>query len=217
MNDRAFRLDFFIAIAALLVSVLTTLTLIYQTHVIGEQYAATIWPYLSLNSTYNAHGQKLYITNEGLGPALIQSAQLVVDGKPVPQWSNYLKALVDQPSMARLFREDHAMFESGKKPLGIISTGSAGPGTTLRPGATLPLLDMEMPDYVPLKALRSHRISMEFCYCSLNGSCWIMAETADASKSVPPAPVGHCSASTAIDANGAMPSAPSARASAARR
>ena len=47
VNEKAFRLDFFIAIAALLVSTLTAATLLYQTHVISDQYAATIWPYLT--------------------------------------------------------------------------------------------------------------------------------------------------------------------------
>jgi len=48
MNEKAFRLDFFIAIAALLVSAISAIALIYQTRVIGDQYAATIWPYLSI-------------------------------------------------------------------------------------------------------------------------------------------------------------------------
>ena len=44
MNEKAFRLDFFIAIAALLISALTAGALVYQTRVIADQYAATIWP-----------------------------------------------------------------------------------------------------------------------------------------------------------------------------
>ena len=42
MNDRTFRLDFFIAVAAVLISVITAGTLFYQTHVIGDEFAATI-------------------------------------------------------------------------------------------------------------------------------------------------------------------------------
>jgi hypothetical protein len=43
VSEKAFRLDFFIAIAALLVSAASTIALIYKTRVIGAQYAATIW------------------------------------------------------------------------------------------------------------------------------------------------------------------------------
>jgi hypothetical protein len=198
MNDRAFRLDFFIAIAALVVSILTTATLVYQTHVIGEQYAATIWPYLSINSSYSPHGQRLDIVNDGVGPALIESAQLSVDGKPVSSWKDYLKALADQPSIRTLYRKSEAAMLLGQRPDGKISTSSTGPGSTIRPGDKVELLDMEMPAYVPLTALQSHRISFDFCYCSLNGSCWTHHATPGATKSEPRIPVSHCATSATI-------------------
>ncbi|MGC2633018.1 MAG: hypothetical protein WA215_02280 [Candidatus Cybelea sp.] len=58
MNDRNFRLDFFIAIAAVLISALTAGTLFYQTRVIGDEFAATIWPYLSVGTTYDTGGRR---------------------------------------------------------------------------------------------------------------------------------------------------------------
>ena len=104
MNDRAFRLDFFIAIAALLVSALTAGTLIYQTRVIGAQYAATIWPYLSVETTYdNPSGVTIALNNEGLGPALIHSAHLSVDGKDASSWYDYFIVLAREDSRLRSF------------------------------------------------------------------------------------------------------------------
>ncbi len=92
-RERALRLDFFIAIGALVISVLTTVTLIYQTHVISDQYAATIWPYLSVKDQVESNEERLTLTNDGLGPALVRSAQLTVDGKNLASWNDYLRML----------------------------------------------------------------------------------------------------------------------------
>ncbi|MGC2361137.1 MAG: hypothetical protein WA428_02310, partial [Candidatus Cybelea sp.] len=63
MNERTFRLDFFIAVAAVLISAITAGTLFYQTHVIGDEFAATIWPYLSVGTTYDTGGETIEVSN----------------------------------------------------------------------------------------------------------------------------------------------------------
>jgi hypothetical protein len=103
MNDRAFRLDFFIAIAAVLISAITAGTLFYQTRVIGDEFAATIWPYLSVGTAYDTGGETIEVANDGVGPALVRSAQLYVDGRKVRAWNDYLKALARDPELRKLF------------------------------------------------------------------------------------------------------------------
>jgi hypothetical protein len=168
VNEKAFRLDFFIAIAALLVSALTAGALVYQTRVIADQYAATIWPYLSVNGTFGPTGGTLALENDGLGPALIESAQLSVDGKVVPTWNDLLQVLVYEPEIQA------AVIHAAKTNKLVISSGSIGPSSTIRPGERRQLVSISYDVYVHPSVLSRHRIALDFCYCSLNRSCWTL-------------------------------------------
>ncbi|MFY9665426.1 MAG: hypothetical protein WAK19_13335, partial [Candidatus Cybelea sp.] len=86
MDEKRFRFDFIIAFCALLISTIAALASVYQTRVIGEQLSATVWPYLSIDRTFNPQAVSLSITNYGLGPALIRSAEIELDGKKVRSW-----------------------------------------------------------------------------------------------------------------------------------
>ncbi len=168
MNEKAFRLDFFIAIAALLISALTAGALVYQTRVIADQYAATIWPYLSVTGTFGPNGGTLDLENDGLGPALIESAQLSVDGKVVPTWNDFLQVLVYEPEIGA------AVAHAAKTNKLVISSGSIGPSSTIRPGESRQLLSISYDLYVHPSVLSRHTIALDFCYCSLNRSCWML-------------------------------------------
>ncbi len=197
MNDRAFRLDFFIAMGALLVSALTAGTLIYQTRVIGDQFAATIWPYLSVGTTYDAQGETIEVTNDGVGPALVRSAQLRVDGLVEPAWDDYVRTLVRDPQLGRIFLRTHYAVLAGSAPRATISTSSIDPSTTLRPGESHTLLRIELAGTVPTSLLMKHSVAIDFCYCSLNGSCWILHAIAGR-ISPDPQSVSRCATSAAI-------------------
>lgn len=199
MNDRAFRLDFFIAIAALLVSAFTAATLLYQTRVIGDQFAATIWPYVSVGTTYDSNGEAIEITNDGLGPAMIRSAQLTVDGNPVRSWNDYVRVLALDPSLRRTFEGSRRAFisSSGRA---VLSMSSVGPSTTLRPGESDQLLRISLAQDVPAGAFAKHVVTIELCYCSLNGACWTLHSTPGRMGSDPRA-VSGCASASAIESN----------------
>gem|GEM_PF-3745766 len=82
----ALRFDTVVAACALLMSSVTAGAMVYQTRVLQDQFSATVWPYLSVNMFYGTHNLELHLTNQGVGPALVRSAQLVVDGKPMLGW-----------------------------------------------------------------------------------------------------------------------------------
>ncbi|MBV8374619.1 MAG: hypothetical protein JO302_03840, partial [Candidatus Eremiobacteraeota bacterium] len=174
------RLDFFIAIAALLVSALTAGTLIYQTRVIGAQYAAAIWPYLSVETTYdNPNGLTIALNNDGLGPALIHSAQLSVESKDVSSWYDYFIVLAREDSRLRgFFMRMRAAALTGHLPPVTITTASVA-STAIRPGQSKVILKVwsPVPDLVPLEAVTEHPIAIDLCYCSLNGNCWSLHAT----------------------------------------
>jgi hypothetical protein len=190
MNERAFRLDFFIALAALVVSFLTTATLIYQTRVIEEQYSATIWPYLSLDTTTNPDGIKIALTNDGLGPALVRSAQLTIDGKAVSGWPDFLNVL--KPEIGRITH--------GKASFGSTS-GDTDESTILRPGTSSALLVIKgLRTQAEVDAIKRHAIGLNVCYCSLNGRCWLLHAFAGVSSSAGPHPVSGCPVGPHINA-----------------
>jgi hypothetical protein len=186
MNDRAFRLDFFIAIAALVVSILTTATLVYQTHVIQEQYSATIWPYLTVATTNNpngsAVGRTIQLQNEGLGPALVRSAQLNVDGKTISSW-NALEHVLRRDPLAKLAIKG-SQYSSAE------STVDAS--TILRPGESQTIFSVKLPKGVPMKLLLRHPLTMNICYCSINNSCWKLHMTPGVMSSNYPQPTSSC-------------------------
>lgn len=175
MNERAFRLDFFIAIAALIVSVLTTATLIYQTRVISNQYSATIWPYLTLETTYDLHSLAVDLDNDGLGPALIKSARLTLNGKPMTGWvalfSNLAKA---DPELRAALKRMLFEYQHHQKLDVMIAASSIGPGSTIRPGETRKLMSVTLPASLSPTHLEGPKIGIEFCYCSLDQRCWTL-------------------------------------------
>jgi hypothetical protein len=199
MNDRAFRLDFFIAIAALLVSALTAGTLIYQTRVIGDQFASAIWPYLSVGTTYDPNGETINVTNDGLGPALVQSAQLRVDGTAVRAWNDYVNVLEHDPEMRKAFLRTRAAILTGSPPQGArLLMSSLDPSDTLRAGESDTLLKISLAGRIPSQALTKHSVSIDLCYCSLNGRCWTLRATPGQISSRP-RPVARCASSAAIE------------------
>lgn len=200
MQDRSFRLDFFIAIAALLISAVSAMALIYQsrvigyqTRVIGDQYAATIWPYLSVRENYNLRQEQVVLANDGMGPALIRSAVLEIDGRPVPSWTEY---------MAMLTAEIKAGAPQHGQSVAFTAQG-VGAGSTLRPGASLPLFTASFSRDIENAAVRmmlKHRLTLRFCYCSLNGSCWTMQASSFGPISMQ-APVQACGLPSIIAAS----------------
>ena len=47
VNEKVFRLDLTVAVAALLISGVAAGASAYQTYVIRKQFSATVWPYLT--------------------------------------------------------------------------------------------------------------------------------------------------------------------------
>ncbi len=157
--ERLLRFESIIAICALLISAVTGGAIVYQTRIIQSQYAATIWPYLSVDTNVvDPRHVNVVVTNDGLGPALIRSAQLVVDGHRVPSWENFT-----------------ALLSKGLPP-GSARFGSStiNASTTIRPGDTHSLIAVSLRPSVSPKVLKEHRVELKFCYCSLNDSCWTL-------------------------------------------
>jgi hypothetical protein len=151
------RADLLIATLALLASSGATLSSVYQTHVIANQLSASVWPYLEAVYSYGSNTAQLEIANDGLGPALVRSATLSVDGHTVASYRRGIDAL------ERGFHVQHPY--SG-------SFSSIGPSSVVRPGQQVALFNLSR---TPVKGFGSfqRRVALDMCYCSLLGQCWV--------------------------------------------
>jgi hypothetical protein len=170
---RGIRIDLIIAVCALLMSSLATGASWWQSRVVAQQLSAQVWPYLSIGTTYDPGYVAFDITNDGLGPAIVRSAVLTVNGQPY----------ADPGKAFRVVFKGH---HKGKVSAHI---RSLSPGTVIRGSSTVRVWQIDAAwatqDYIPVAG----RIDFHICYCSLLGNCWLISAL-DASQD--PHPVGTC-------------------------
>ena len=141
-----------------MVSGLTASAALYQSKVFSDQLSATVWPYLSFTTTAGPSTFTLTLENDGAGPAIIDSAQVFVDGKPLASMSSALRQLA-----AKALR--HGAF--------TYTTSSVGPGQVIRAGASAPVVNVNMRD-LSILAGAYNRLTMNVYYCSLLNRCWVV-------------------------------------------
>ncbi len=84
------------AIIAALVGLLALCVSGYTAYIQRQQVRAQVWPYLIAGNNDNEHSIEVY--NKGVGPAIVRSAEVWVDGKPQKDWKHVLEALaVNKP------------------------------------------------------------------------------------------------------------------------
>ena len=148
---RTIRWDAVAAIIASLVGLLALLVAGYTAYVQRQQVRAQVWPYLIIGN--DDLSQSLTVENKGVGPAIVRSVQVWIDGKPQPDWSHVVAALGMEP---RHFSQTTVNRD------------------VLSPGEELQAI------HFPDKDLwqRFHdaafgRMAMDVCFCSTLDECWV--------------------------------------------
>ncbi len=154
---KAIRLDLVIAICALLVSALATSASWWQTHVVAQQLQAQVWPYLTITGTLSNSEVSYAISNDGLGPAVIRSVVLTVDGKPQRTMLDAMHALI-----GRMGRQAHGL-----------DMATPGVGTVIRVGGSVTMFHLASTVLAPKLARQTGRVGLRVCYCSIVGGCWL--------------------------------------------
>jgi hypothetical protein len=140
----------------------------YQAHLMNEQTRlmqgearASVWPYLAIGYRLSEEGEgrgyTWQISNDGVGPARIESVTVTLDGKPVRHWRELLGALFGDGDVPATYSQVY----------GRVLPPSTNRETTID---ALHLLDMAQ-----AKAFfaAQDRIGMTICYCSVYDDCWI--------------------------------------------
>jgi len=100
MSDRPWyrQPDLFIALAALVVSISAVAVGLYEAALQRAHDRAEVWPHLEVGTFLAERGATVVLTNSGLGPAIVKSIAVTIDGKPVKDWAAALQTLLGAPA-----------------------------------------------------------------------------------------------------------------------
>jgi hypothetical protein len=170
--------EIIIACVALLISGLTAAGSLLQTHVIAQQLSSQVWPYVTIASTASRTRLEMNVDNDGLGPAVVESFVVMVDGRPQHDILAAVRALVGRQKLTGKFSE--------------LDLSALSPGQVLRPESTTMLLRMTNERLVPVLVPQiSARVSARLCYCSIVNTCWSLY-LPEHLKSARPQTVAQC-------------------------
>lgn len=154
------------ALAAVLIGLAAVVVSVYTVVLQREQIRAEVWPRLGFY--YAGLDGEFRIANKGVGPAIIESVRLTVDGKPARNW-------VEATALLGLSDEGQ-----------IYSTLS---GMVLSPGEHMAYLRPSSPEAFAQIRAEVRRMSLVVCYCSALGDCWLLESTKDDLAAVDACPV----------------------------
>lgn len=149
---REIRWDAAAAVIAALVGLLALFVAGYTAHIQRQQVSAQVWPYLMWANSDNQ--MEFMWINKGVGPAIVESAQVLVGGNSQHDWSAVMHSLRLEP----------------------INYGqSTFNGNVLSAGETLEWL--KFMDHASFQRFRETarraRLDFKVCYCSTLGDCWV--------------------------------------------
>jgi len=156
------------SVFALVVSVLALTLGAYQARLMNEQTRlmqgqarASVWPYISIGYSISDSGEKLgytwEISNDGVGPARIQSVTLTLDGKPLHNWQEVFRAVLGNASVPATYSQIY--------------------GKVLAPGTnretTIEAVHIQDLEQAKTFFRAQDRLDMTICYCSVYDDCWV--------------------------------------------
>lgn len=148
------------AVIATLVGLLALLVSGYTAHVQRQQVRAQVWPYLLVGN--DDPKQAIEVLNKGVGPALVRSVQVWIDGRPQASWDGVLTTLGIPP---------HRYQDSTLN------------GNVLSPGEQVTWMRVsDNATFLRFRDAYRARMGTEICFCSTLGDCWIYSHRKPGSK-----------------------------------
>jgi hypothetical protein len=172
LRDINIRADILIAVCALVISALATGASWWQSRVVADQLSAEVWPYVSMISHRSKDEVQFSLSNDGLGPAIIESFVIAVDGKPQRNVVDAVVAAVGRPHHPKGSSLDYAATDVTR-------------GRVLRVGASLDVVDIKNAEYgAAFLALNDRRLDIRICYCSIDGECFFKENSEESPRRV---------------------------------
>ena len=147
----------FVALAALIVSLSALGVGVYEAALQRQHDRAEVWPHAEVGLFVDTTGANVQVENTGLGPAVVESIDVSIDGKTQQSWGAILQTLVGDSLRAH---SNNTAYEHG-----------------IRPGDRvllfgLPRESLPTPFWSQMK-----RIVVTLCYRSVFGERWIVRDT----------------------------------------
>ena len=149
----------FIAVAALVVSISAVAVGLYEAALQRRHDRAEVWPHVEITTYTSPEGAKLSVENSGIGPALIKSVVVTVDGKRNHNWNEVLTALLGH---------------TAPQPL----SNSTIAESALRPGDKVTLVGVPNGDMPPAFWHAIGRVGLVVCYGSVFDEYWQLTDSA---------------------------------------
>jgi hypothetical protein len=158
----------------------------YTAYMQRQQVRAMVWPILEFDSA-NDPDIHLTLANKGVGPAIIRHAVVKVNDKPVKTWGDAFAKIAG--NMKPSFSESDM---SGR----VLSAGESMVIFRPHDADNKPIaFDKSNPAYVKWNEHRRD-ISVEICYSSTLGDCWILRGVGNAPNVT--TPVRSCPRTSAM-------------------
>ncbi len=178
-TDRLFvRLSFWqtiLSVVGVFIAVVALYAALTESDAVRQQTSAAVWPFVQISTADFDAGDRagftLSATNAGVGPALVHSMRVVIDGEPMRDWAHvvvHLGGTLDD------------QFERIS-----ISNRVLGPNQKVDLVSTMN----------PALARGFHAVvanpenSVSLCYCSIFDDCWLVDSRHQALR---PEPVNDC-------------------------
>jgi hypothetical protein len=159
------------SVSAIIAAIAAVLVAVYETRINREYQRISVWPRLQQSNSFVPGEPYLRtVSNVGVGPALIGSVQVSVDGVPRRTWGEIIQALVGKPVRGHVY-------------------SSLNAGAVVLPGKDITVLQLPAGDEAKLfwEQTQTPRLSIQICYSSLYGESWISN-----SREAQPRPVASC-------------------------
>jgi len=167
--------EYALALSAIIISAISLWVAVDTEYTNRHLVEEASWPFLAIDyNNLNAEGQpdfSLNITNEGIGPAKIETLQVFWKGKPYRSANALLKACCGYNPRPFGAQSD----KSGHPITGLITSTSAG--TVLRAGQVRRAIQyaqtLNNPKIWRAVDSQKENFSYRICYCSVFNKCWL--------------------------------------------
>ena len=118
--------------------------------------SASVWPHLEFGITLAQQTSGMQVSNSGVGPAIVQSVAVSVDGRAVRSWPEVFKLVLDTspPKYSSASVSDRV----------------------IRAGETVNWFQLPTDILPPDIQARIARVAIEVCYASVYDEHWIVAD-----------------------------------------
>jgi hypothetical protein len=153
------------AITAVVIGIGAIGVSLYETTLVRQQLKGSAWPIVEGGFSYNEDGFRYFLTNSGVGPARIRSAEVTVDGEAVGDWQEFFERLD---------------LDVNRYVTSYVARGALPPGTVRE------ILVLSPEEPVDRLYHLQDRVGISLCYCSVYDDCWVKSMADD------PVPVRAC-------------------------